>query len=178
MFSFFGSLTYSLQAVDARAKGKGSSSSKSSSNSGSGSTGGSGKAEAVVLTDSNFDELVMNSDDLWLVEFYAPWCGHCKRLEPEWNKAAADLKGEVKVGKVDATVETKLGSRFAVQGYPTIKLFPGGKKTDKSAEDYNGARDASTIVQYALEKKAQYKPVPELVQLTDSDTFEKSCEKG
>ncbi len=47
----------------------------------------------------------MNSEDLWIIEFYAPWCGHCKRLEPEWNKAGSNLKGEVKVGKVDATTE-------------------------------------------------------------------------
>lgn len=52
-----------------------------------------GDKDVVVLTDSNFDELVMQSKDIWLVEFYAPWCGHCKKLEPEWNEAASKLKG-------------------------------------------------------------------------------------
>jgi len=42
------------------------------------------------------------------LEFYAPWCGHCKKLAPEWDKLATLLKGKVKVGKVDATVETDL----------------------------------------------------------------------
>jgi len=62
----------------------------------------------TVLTAQNFDELVLNSKDIWFVDFYAPWCGHCKKLEPEWNIAATKLKGQVKLGKVDATVETEL----------------------------------------------------------------------
>ena len=56
-----------------------------------------------MLNDANFASTVYESKDPWLVEFYAPWCGHCKALEPEWNKAATKLKGAVKVAKVDAT---------------------------------------------------------------------------
>jgi protein disulfide-isomerase A6 len=63
----------------------------------------------VILTGSNFDDEVLGSKDIWFVEFYAPWCGHCQKLEPEWNEAATKLKGQVKFGKVDATVETALG---------------------------------------------------------------------
>lgn len=170
------------KTAELRAKGKASSGSSkssksSSSGSGSGSSGGNaGDKDVVILTDSNFDELVLGSDDLWLVEFYAPWCGHCKKLEPEWNKAATELKGEVKIGKVDCTVHTSLGSRFGVSGYPTIKFFPPGKKTEKSAEDYSAGRDASSITQFALDKKAQHKPVPEVAQLLESGTFDKLCE--
>lgn len=68
----------------------------------------------VELTDSNFEEMVYGSDDMWLVEFFAPWCGHCKNLAPQWAAAATELKGKVKLGAVDATVHTVTASRFQV----------------------------------------------------------------
>lgn len=68
----------------------------------------------VELTDSNFEELVYNSKDQWLVEFFAPWCGHCKNLAPEYASAASELKGKFKLGALDATVHTVTASRFGV----------------------------------------------------------------
>ena len=68
----------------------------------------------IELTDSNFEELVYGSDDMWLVEFFAPWCGHCKSLAPHWAAAATELKGKVKLGALDATVNTVIASRFQV----------------------------------------------------------------
>lgn len=57
------------------------------------------KGDVVELTPSNFDRLVVNSDEVWVVEFYAPWCGHCSQLVPEYTKLAKALKGIVKVMK-------------------------------------------------------------------------------
>ena len=65
-----------------------------SSGGGSGGSGGSDK-DVVELTESNFDKLVLQSEDMWLVEFFAPWCGHCKNLAPHWASAATQLKGKV-----------------------------------------------------------------------------------
>jgi len=142
---------------------------------GAGGPGSSDDKDVVVLTDANFNEIVGTSEDLWIVEFYAPWCGHCKNLEPQWNKAASDLKGEVKLAKVDATQNPSLAGRFSVNSYPQIKLFPSGPKSDNLIEDYSGARDAGSITSWALEKKAQFKQPSKVLQLVNQDTFDTYC---
>lgn len=143
---------------------------------GSSSSGGS-KQNVIELTDDNFDKLVLQSDDLWLVEFFAPWCGHCKSLEPEWAKAAAELKGKVKLGALDATVHASKAQEYGVNGYPTIKYFPGGGKKDRSdAGDYNGGRTASEIVSWALEKFEDSAPTPEVVEITSEKVARDACE--
>jgi protein disulfide-isomerase A6 len=131
--------------------------------------------DVIVLEDSNFDDIILKSNDMWLIEFYAPWCGHCKKLEPEWNQAASELKGKVKLAKVDATVHQQLSNRFGVRGYPTIKIFPPGPKTASSAESYDGPREASGIVSSALEKLEKYGFVPDPEQLTNEAQFKEIC---
>jgi len=93
------------------------------------------------------------------VEFYAPWCGHCKRLTPEWEQAATKLKGLVRIGAINCDDEKNkpLAGYFGIQGFPTIKFFgdkseltPDKKGVVKKPVDYNGAREANAIVQYAL----------------------------
>lgn len=146
-----------------------------SGNSGSSSSGTNG--DVIELTDENFDKLVLNSDDIWLVEFFAPWCGHCKNLAPEWAKAATQLKGTVKLGALDATVHQSKPQEYGVRGYPTIKFFPGGKKSKSDAKEYDGGRTASEIVSWALDKADDMAEAPELYEVVDEDTFNKACDK-
>ena len=149
-----------------------------SSGSGSGGRRSSGRQEDVVeLTDSNFEELVLNSKDIWLVEFFAPWCGHCKNLAPHWASAATELKGRVKLGALDATVHTLQASKYGVQGFPTIKYFPGGKKDSSSAEDYTGGRTSGDIVSWAEAKLLENVEPPEVKQLLGEESFKECTEK-
>ncbi|CAF0867448.1 unnamed protein product [Adineta ricciae] len=104
----------------------------------------SSASDVLVFTDSDFESKVKQHDIL-LAEFYAPWCGHCKRLAPEYEKAATALvKNDppVALAKVDCTVETKICSKYGVSGYPTLKIFKNGEVS----EDYNGPREADGIV--------------------------------
>lgn len=146
-----------------------------SSGSSSGGSGGSG-GDVVELTDSNFDKLVLQSDDVWLVEFYAPWCGHCKNLAPEWAKAAKELNGKVKLGALDATAYQSKAQEYGVQGYPTIKFFPSGVKSRSSAADYDGGRTSGDIVNWALERFSESIPAPEVHELTSEEVAKKACE--
>ena len=133
--------------------------------------------DVLVLDDKNFDETIFKSKEMFIVAFYAPWCGHCQKLLPEWNAAATQLKGQIKLAKVDATVNQQLASRYQIQGYPTIKIFPPGDKTNSNIEEYNGPRDEDGIVQYALSKLNSYGYVPDIPQLVNNDILKETCEE-
>ncbi|PMD59016.1 disulfide isomerase [Hyaloscypha bicolor E] len=108
------------------------------------------------LIPDNFDKIAISGKPA-LVEFFAPWCGHCKTLAPVYEQLAQDFafaKDKVVIAKVDADSEKSLGKRFGVQGFPTIKYFDG--KSNKP-EDYNGGRDLESLTEF-LTKKTGVKP--------------------
>eukprot|EP00475_Leptophrys_vorax_P005923 TRINITY_DN1359_c0_g2_i1.p1 TRINITY_DN1359_c0_g2~~TRINITY_DN1359_c0_g2_i1.p1 ORF type:complete len:528 (+),score=116.19 TRINITY_DN1359_c0_g2_i1:93-1586(+) len=108
-----------------------------------------GKEYVITLDASNFDEIV-GQHDFIVVEFYAPWCGHCKSLAPEYEKAAkalSDAGSPIKLAKVDADDKQNkdLAKKFEVRGFPTLKIF---RKGADGPEEYKGPRDAAGIVSY------------------------------
>jgi len=121
----------------------------------------------LVLTDSNFDE-VIKAHEYLLVEFYAPWCGHCKKLKPEYERAAKTLRTDTPplyLAKVDATEQKELGKRFEVSGYPTLKFFVKGEPME-----YEGGRTETEIVNWMRKKTG---PASREINLKDLEEQQK-----
>ncbi|KAK7272143.1 hypothetical protein RJT34_28565 [Clitoria ternatea] len=103
--------------------------------------------DVVVLKDKNFTDIV-NNNRFVMVEFYAPWCGHCQALAPEYAAAATELKDQnVILAKVDATEENDLAQKYDVQGFPTIHFFIDGVH-----KPYQGHRTKDAIVAWIKKK--------------------------
>lgn len=125
------------------------------------------ESDVLDLTDDNFKSELKRHENA-LVMFYAPWCGHCKRLKPEYAKAAELLIGNdppITFAKVDCTESGKeTCNEHSVSGYPTLKIFANGDFVG----EYNGPREAPGIVKYM---KAQVGPASK--ELTGED-----CQKA
>ncbi|XP_027346620.1 protein disulfide isomerase-like 1-4 [Abrus precatorius] len=103
--------------------------------------------DVVVLKERNFTTVIENNEFV-MVEFYAPWCGHCQALAPEYAAAATELKSDgVVLAKVDATVESELAGEYDVQGFPTVFFF-----TDGVHKPYTGQRTKDAIVTWVRKK--------------------------
>lgn len=139
------------------------------------------KSAVLDLIPSNFDSVALAGKPA-LVEFFAPWCGHCKTLAPvyeELGAAFSHASDKLSIAKVDADANKSLGKRFGIQGFPTIKYFDG--KSEKPV-DYNGGRDLESLTKFVSEKtgvkaRGAGKGKPsDVVMLTDS-TFAETIGK-
>eukprot|EP01028_Stygiella_incarcerata_P003617 TRINITY_DN17484_c0_g1_i1.p1 TRINITY_DN17484_c0_g1~~TRINITY_DN17484_c0_g1_i1.p1 ORF type:complete len:470 (+),score=120.52 TRINITY_DN17484_c0_g1_i1:115-1524(+) len=119
----------------------------------------------VSLNSKNFDEIVANDDHLWVVEFYAPWCGHCQSFSPAYEKLAKEMRsqGLFRVGAVDCDADKSMASRFGIQGFPSILVFQGGSTTSKGRRmknnkpiPYNGMRSGKAITEFAISHMPDY----------------------
>ena len=120
--------------------------------------------DVVVLTSKNFDAF-LKDNRLVFVEFYAPWCGHCKNLAPIYSKLARRMKetiNGVPIAKVEATENQNLAQRFEIKGFPTLKLFKGGRPID-----YSGAREEEPMFEWIMKKTG-----PSSLPIADASHFD------
>jgi len=119
-------------------------------------------SQVIVLTADNFESEI-SKHPLLLVEFYAPWCGHCKKLTPEYDAASLKLhEFGIPIAKMDADEEKNkpFANRFGIKGFPTLKVFRNGKVSN----DYDAGRTTDAIVSY-MKKQA----LPAISELKNAD---------
>ena len=106
------------------------------------------ETDIITLDGSNFEKLTQAATGAttgdWMIKFYAPWCGHCKSMQPEYEKLATELKGEINVAEVDVAKDRAIGSRFDVKGFPTMLFLSEGK-----VFKYKGPRTSEALAAFA-----------------------------
>jgi thioredoxin len=97
---------------------------------------------ALVITDSNFDEL-LQSDKPLVVDFWAEWCGPCKMIGPIVEELASQYEGKVIIGKMDVDDNNDITTRYGIRNIPTLLFFKNGQLVDKQV----GAAQKSALAQ-------------------------------
>ena len=102
------------------------------------------QGKSIPLTAENFQRHVTMTRDPWFIKFYAPWCGHCQALAPNWQGMARQMKGKLNIGEVNCDTEKRLCKDVKVRGYPTLHFFRGGERIE-----YDGLRGLGDLLDFA-----------------------------
>jgi len=109
------------------------------------------ESDVLVLTSGNFSELTKSGT--WLVEFYAPWCSHCRKFMPKYEEIATDLKLKgIYTAKLDGSAHRSVFSQFKLEGFPSFLLF-FGDESDRKTLRFKGKRSVEQLEEFAVSKK-------------------------
>ncbi|CDJ29500.1 thioredoxin, putative [Eimeria mitis] len=126
-------------------------------------------SDVQVLTDANFEQetqaVTGSTTGDWFVKFYAPWCGHCRKMAPAWEELAKKLKGQINVAHLDATTNPQTARRFSIRGFPTLLYFKNGQMYQ-----YKGSRTVDDLYAFATGgwEKTPGKPIPPVLSWLDT----------
>ena len=96
---------------------------------------------AIEFTDKNFEEEVIKSEKITLVDFWAPWCGPCQMMGPIIDELASEVEGKFKVGKVNVDENSATASEYGIMSIPALKIFKDGKVV----KEFTGVQDKDSL---------------------------------
>lgn len=137
--------------------------------------------DVIIANNKNFDDIIYNNNKASLVEFYASWCSHCKKLEPKWEELASryEKTSNVQIVKIECEENRITCNQFDIGGFPTIKLFDGNKENEPI--EFEGKRNVDSFVRFINNNVDDYVYIPKIqsnvVQVGDLD-FDKLLESG
>lgn len=111
-------------------------------------------SESFISYSNNPDPMAIDKNSVKLVLFYAPWCGHCKALMPDWEKIEYKYNNQVvrqkkiTISKIDCDQNAKLAEQYNIQGYPTIKLLHSNNNGKINLYDYEDQRNYNQISKF------------------------------
>jgi len=128
------------------------------------------KGEVLVLKEANFKSTIAPPEQVTFVKFYAPWCGHCKKMAPAWVDLAKDYGSDdsVVIAEVDCTQESGVCQSNGVKGYPTLKAFKGGEEIEK----YAGGRDVASFKKAIAKYQGGKAEPPKMPKVEDAKPAE------
>lgn len=126
------------------------------------------KSGVIEATPKTFNGLLKTHKPVFVM-FYAPWCGHCKQMHPDYEKFAKNMKGMARVIAVNGDAHRELSGKFGVQGFPTIKYYGMGDKAKAKPQDYQGARKVGAMTKAAMDLVKNDYVIPLKKTATTSD---------